>query len=330
MLFYKRKIIAYMKIAVVGKGGSGKTTVSGLLARHLARRGATVLAIDADINQHLGASLGFTAAALAEMPKLGHETDRIKNYLRGTNPRIKNAVTMVKTTPPGTGSRLLRITEPNPLWERFAQEKDGVLFMAAGAMEEADIGVKCYHAKTGSVELMLGHLIDAPDEYAICDMTAGADSFASGMFVRFDMTLLVAEPTEKSVAVCNQYIAYAKDWNINIRILGNQAESDEDILFLKKAFGARLIACLRRSAYVRHADRGTPLPINQLEPENTAALEAVTTALRACKKDWVKSYRDAATLHEKNAASWANKATGTDITAQIDPEFSIERHVFGA
>ena len=47
-----------MKIAVAGKGGSGKTTVSGTLARQLARQGHSVLALDADTNPMLGISLG--------------------------------------------------------------------------------------------------------------------------------------------------------------------------------------------------------------------------------------------------------------------------------
>ncbi|MHB8656495.1 MAG: nucleotide-binding protein [Solirubrobacteraceae bacterium] len=47
-----------MKIAVAGKGGAGKTTISGTIARALGRSGHSVLAIDADVNPMLGISLG--------------------------------------------------------------------------------------------------------------------------------------------------------------------------------------------------------------------------------------------------------------------------------
>ncbi len=47
-----------MKIAVAGKGGAGKTTVSGTVARALARAGHPVLALDADTNPMLGIALG--------------------------------------------------------------------------------------------------------------------------------------------------------------------------------------------------------------------------------------------------------------------------------
>ena len=49
-----------MKIAFAGKGGSGKTTLSSLFTRHLAARGLPVVAIDADINQHLARVSGIS------------------------------------------------------------------------------------------------------------------------------------------------------------------------------------------------------------------------------------------------------------------------------
>ena len=60
-----------MKIAVAGKGGSGKTTIAGTLARLLARRGMEVLAIDGDTNPNLAISIGIPReemSALAALP----------------------------------------------------------------------------------------------------------------------------------------------------------------------------------------------------------------------------------------------------------------------
>ena len=61
-----------MKIAVAGKGGSGKTTIAATLSRLIARRGRTVLAVDADSNPNLGVSLGLPqdqAASVAPVPR---------------------------------------------------------------------------------------------------------------------------------------------------------------------------------------------------------------------------------------------------------------------
>ncbi len=56
-----------MKIGIVGKGGVGKTTISGIVARTLARKGRTVIALDCDANPNLGIALGLTV----------EETDRL-------------------------------------------------------------------------------------------------------------------------------------------------------------------------------------------------------------------------------------------------------------
>lgn len=84
-----------MKIAFVGKGGSGKTTLAALFARHLVAAGAPVLAFDADINQNLATALGVPAAQAARWPAPGDHLADIKAYLRGENPRIASTAAMV-------------------------------------------------------------------------------------------------------------------------------------------------------------------------------------------------------------------------------------------
>jgi CO dehydrogenase maturation factor len=76
-----------VKIAFVGKGGSGKTTLSALFVRHLALRGRRVVAIDADINQQLGAALGLDDHQTAELPGMGEHLTELKAYLRGDSHR---------------------------------------------------------------------------------------------------------------------------------------------------------------------------------------------------------------------------------------------------
>ena len=79
-----------MKIAFVGKGGSGKTTLSALFVRDLAATGGPVIAVDADINQHLATALGLTESRRPHAP-MGRQLPQIKEYLRGGNPRIASA-----------------------------------------------------------------------------------------------------------------------------------------------------------------------------------------------------------------------------------------------
>ncbi len=312
-----------MKISFVGKGGAGKTTLASLTARYLASKQFPVLVIDADINQHMGYSLGLHEDACAAIPKMGLEMEKIKEYLRGTNSRIGAIEEMAKTTPPGTGSRLLTVTEENPIYKHFVRDVDGVRLMTVGALSEKDIGVKCYHASTGSVELFLNHLIDVEREYVLVDMTAGTDAFASGLFTRFDVTFLVVEPTVKSVSVYKQYKAYAEQYAICIRVIGNKVRDTSDATFIQREVADDLVALFQDSPYVQSFERGDTQPISYLEPENENAVSAVVEEIDTKEKDWEKFYDQAVVFHRKNAESWANSALGVDITEQVDPSYSL-------
>lgn len=310
-----------MKVAFAGKGGSGKTTLSALFARHLAESGAPVVAIDADINQHLGVALGLTEAQAAELPALGARLPEIKEYLRGSNPRITSAAAMVKTTPPGRGSRLLRLLGDDPLHTEMGRDVAGVRLLATGPFEADDLGVSCYHAKVGAAELYLNHLVDGPGEYVVVDMTAGADSFASGLFTRFDLTFLVAEPTRRGVAVYRQYRDHAAGYDVPLAVVGNKITGPADAGFLREEIGADLIGCLTQSAFVRAAEQGRQLPLAGLEPENHVLLGSLRQAIDARRKDWDAYQRDAVEFHLKNANAWASREVGADLTAQVDPGF---------
>jgi CO dehydrogenase maturation factor len=87
-------------------------------------------------------------------------------------------------------------------------------------------------------------------------MTAGADAFASGLFTRFDLTFLVAEPTRKNVSVWRQYREHARDFDVALRVVGDKVEGPEDVAFLRDAVGDDLLVCLEHSRYVRAMEQG--------------------------------------------------------------------------
>lgn len=311
-----------MKIAFVGKGGSGKTTLSALFCRFLASLQVPVLAIDADINQHLGNALGVPEDELTRMPALGLEMERIKAFLRGSNPRIANVSAMTKTTPPGRGSRLWRVQEDNALLAHFGRQHEGVTLLVTGPFQEQDLGVKCYHSKVGAVELLLNHGIEGPGEYVIVDMTAGADTFASGLFTRFDLTFLVVEPTRQSLGVYRQYTEYARGYDVKLSVIANKIENRDDVAFVRDHVNDDLLTWIGRSAYVRAAEKGTLLPFSSLEESTREALITMKQAVDTTRQDWDRFYRQAVFFHRQNALAWMNASQGEDVTSQIDPDFS--------
>jgi CO dehydrogenase maturation factor len=315
-----------VRVAFAGKGGSGKTTLSSLFVRHLAAHGLPVVAIDADINQHLGEALG----ADRDPPAMGACLTEIKDYLRGTNPRITSAAAMVKTTPPGRGSRLLRVAGDDPVHDLAIGTPCGARLMATGPFTSDDLGVACYHSKTGAAELYLNHVVDGPGEYVVVDCTAGAESFASGMFTRFDLTFLVAEPTRQGVGVYRQWAGYAAGYDVAVAVIGNKIQGDGDLAFLREHAGEALLACFGHEPAVRALEQGRPFGLADLGQGIRAALTTLQRAADAQVKDWPKFTRQATSFHLKNARAWASTATGEDLTGQVDPGFVMGPSVIPA
>ncbi|MFG2071541.1 ATP-binding protein [Nonomuraea maritima] len=305
-----------MRVAFVGKGGSGKTTMSALFARHLASQGAPVVAIDADINQHLALVLG----ADRQPEPLGAHLTEIKNHLRGGNPLIPSADAMVKTTPPGRGSTLLRFDDltSHPLG---LTTPDGLRLLATGPFGDDDLGVACYHSKVGAVELLLNHLVDGPGEYVVVDMTAGADSFASGLFTRFDLTFVVAEPTLQGVGVYRQYRDHSAPYDVALAVVGNKVHGPADVDFLREHAGDDLLTWVEHSAAVRALEQGRPFALGDLEPANADALTVLRKAVDQQEKDWQRFGRQTVEFHLRNARAWGNAKTGHDLTRQVDHGF---------
>jgi CO dehydrogenase maturation factor len=152
-------------------------------------------------------------------------------------------------------------------------------------------------------------------------MTAGADAFASGLFTRFDQTFIVAEPTRKGVSVYRQYRDYAAEYGVALAVVGNKVTGPDDVDFLREQVGDALLVCLEHSPYVRAMEQGRHVPLDGLESANRAALDTMFAAVETRKKDWTAFQEQAIVFHLKNAAAWANAATGQDLAAQIDRAF---------
>lgn len=319
-----------MRVAFVGKGGSGKTTLASLFVQHLGAQGLPVLGVDADINQHLGAALGLDERLTDAIPPIGHEAGEVCEYFRGDNPRIVPGA-MMKTTPPGAGSRLVSLLGNDPIHERFAYRTGGgIRVMRTGAFNEADLGVACYHGKTGAVETYLGHLLDGPGEYVVVDMTAGADAFASGLCAKFDVTFVVTQPSLKSVSVYRQYKKYADEFGIRVCAVGNKVYDDSDVAFLQDSLGVDLATWAPSSGYVRSVDRGIPVPFERAEPALHEVLAHLQGIVDDTPQDWAHRQELAHLFHERNAEAWANQKYGQELRDQIDPDFKLDPALLAA
>jgi len=293
-----------MRIAFTGKGGSGKTTIASLFARVAAQDGCPVLALDADINQHLAMAIGYSGI----MRSMGTEVMAIKRHLLGTNARA-TVETMHKTMPPGSGSRLVRVDTTDWFIQEFAVHHEGVWLAGAGEIPEGNVGVRCYHGLNGAVELVLGHLVDRQEDIVVVDMTAGADAFSSSLFTKVDALALVVEPTLKSIGVYRQFLDHAKQWNIPLIVIANKVQDDEDRAFISEQI-ANMAVWLPLSGAVRRQERDGQ--IRAVEPVMADALRAIRDELCARPIDWSKREALARKMHQRASTEF-----------QIDPDFSL-------
>jgi CO dehydrogenase maturation factor len=208
-----------MKLGIVGKGGTGKTTISALMAQTYAARGRRVLAVDTDSNPNLAFSLGF---------ELG-PTDQI--------PIIPRSLAI------GTGNGQ---TLPADLVREYGLATPAeVTVLHAMAVTQAGAGCTC--GSHASVRSLLGSAIDEEAEVTIVDMEAGLEhlSRAGGTLAYADVLLVVMEPSRKSVLTAGRTLALAEELGIaRVYGVGNKARLPDDADFYREAATAEGITLI--------------------------------------------------------------------------------------
>ncbi|WP_041467453.1 ATP-binding protein [Chlorobium phaeobacteroides] len=177
-----------MKIAVSGKGGVGKTTISSLIALGLAEKGKKVLAIDADPNGNLAEALGYNSG----------ESGRI-------TPLIERKALIEERTgarPGEMGGYFVLNPKVDDFVERFSVPVGGLRTMVMGELKEALSG--CYCAENALLRSFLRHLMVDRDEWVVLDMEAGFEHLTRGTAQSVDLLLIVVEPGARSIATAHK------------------------------------------------------------------------------------------------------------------------------
>lgn len=311
-----------MRIAFCGKGGSGKTSIASLFIRYLISKNEQVLAIDGDINQHLSHALGLDEQKVKSLPRLGQEAKILKDYVAGTNPRVK-ADQIIESTPAGRGSSFISFEGGDPVSDHFILRDNNLRFMAVGGHDEKDLGTTCYHKFTGAEGIFLNHLLDQSDEFVVGDMCAGADPFASsGLASRYDAIYLVMEPTLKSIGVYEQARKYADPFGIRLFTIGNKITNADDLAFVEEKTGQRALCAFGDMTVIRNFEKGRDYRVSDLDNQTTNNLEIMRqTAKSLGERDWGRYVENGKFFHERSSAGWASAMYGVDLTNQIDPDF---------
>jgi CO dehydrogenase maturation factor len=201
---------------VVGKGGVGKSTLCALMARSLSRAGYRVVAVDADEQRNLAATLGMS---LSESSAIVPVADNADYVAEKTGSRPGEAPGGMIELNPDTSDLVERLSAAAP---------DGVRLVVMGGVREAGTGCMCPEAALISSAVAGMRL--RRDDVVLMDTHAGVEHFGRALARGFDSVMVVVEPTFNSVKVGVESAALAEALGIGAaHLVVNQARSDGDV-----------------------------------------------------------------------------------------------------
>ena len=234
-------------IAFAGKGGTGKTTLAGLLVRYLVNRGLTpVLAVDADANANLNEVLG-----LEVRETLGEAREEMKK---------------------GVATGMTKDVFMEMKLQEAVVESDGFDLIVMGRPE----GPGCYCAAnsllTRYLEMLIGNY-----KYIVMDNEAGMEHLSRLTTNNIDILLVVSDATRRGLQAASRIVSLADELKLNIKekyVLVNLAKEGQtdDIKGAADAFGLELIGTVPEDEDIRSYDlKGIP---TMRLPSNNRALKA--------------------------------------------------------
>ncbi|GAF81950.1 unnamed protein product [marine sediment metagenome] len=229
-----------MKFAITGKGGVGKTTLAGGLARLLADEGYNVVAVDADPDANLASSLGISEDEMAGVVPIAD---------------MKELVAERTGSKPGTFGTYFKMNpKVDDLPESLSKTHEGVRLLVMGTVKEGGGGCVC--PESVMLKALLQHLLLARDDVVILDMEAGLEHLGRGTAGAVDAMIVVIEPGMRSVQTANTIHKLAADLKVQriFVVLNKVMDPDEEDLVKSRLDELPFLGYISYNQSIRRSD----------------------------------------------------------------------------
>lgn len=253
-----------MKLAITGKGGVGKTTLTALIAQAYADQGRQVLAVDADPSPCLAGALGFPDELRAKLSPISDMDDLILERTGAKKGQVGGFFTINPRV--------------DDIPERFSVLHRGVRLLEMGAVETGGSGCICPEA--AMLKTLFTHLMFRKDEVLLLDMYAGVEHLGRATADFVDAMLVVVEPTRRSLGTAAQIKKLANDLGLTrLYLVGNKVRNDDEARFLEtETPGLPVLGFLPADLLVQEADR-LGIPVYDHVPELREATQRILAGL---------------------------------------------------
>ena len=228
-----------MKVAVTGKGGVGKTTLSSTLARLYADEGRTVLAADVDPDANLGLALGLTEEEVNSIVPVSKMKELAMERTAANESR-----TFYKMNP-----------YVADLPDKLAKEINGVKLLVMGTVDTGGAGCVC--PEHVMLKALLSSMVFRKDDVVVMDMEAGLEHLGRGTAGEMDSFIVVVEPGGRSVQTYHRVVQLAADLGIHqVYVVANKIKDEADEAFIRSQIPAEaLLGMVHFSPEAAQADR---------------------------------------------------------------------------
>lgn len=307
-----------MRVSFLGKGGSGKTTAATMFIKYLDKINKPVLAIDADINVHLGKALGM------ETLYMGDDFDYLANYLE--EEKIIDNKFIIGSTIPTYDSKFITEDLNDRFFNQFATKKNNITLLTVGTYQPGNVGSECYHSKLGNIVLVFNRLLDNKNLMVVTDSTAGVDSVGTSMFAVSDINVFVVEPTKKSVDVFKDFVKMTEKYSIPTYVIANKIMDEDDLDFINNNIEEKyILGYINNSKEIKKYDQGDMEELDKFVNNNEELNKKLYDLLMNMNKDWEKYYNLQKEIYIGDANEWYSKYYGVDLTSYIDKYFDYKK-----